>query len=438
MPVVAIVGRPNVGKSTLFNLLIGEKRAIVGPQRGITRDRICGLWQLSEECSVDLIDTGGFDTLPEGPLGASMRIQTMTAIRDADVLLCVLDAQAGITPDDAELVRVLRQGEANVIYVANKVDDPTFDQRSAQLYELGIADFVEISALNRRGVAELRELTLRQVPQIVSPAAEGEDEAIRVGILGRPNVGKSLLLNRIIGYERAIVSPEAGTTRDDVDIRVVHDDRSYVFVDTAGIRRRARIDDELEQLSVMRSLRNIGRAHICLLLIDATEGIYEQDRRLLHLITERGRPCCLVINKTDLIDARQGARLREDIKYAVRYMPDLATVSVSALTGRNVGRIYPQIGHLYTRATTRIATSPLNQALAKVVSAHQPPVVRGKRIKFYYISQTGTLPPHFHVVTNLPRALPETYVRYLTNALKKTCGLEGVPLKISFVGKAGR
>ncbi|HQG32556.1 MAG TPA: 50S ribosome-binding GTPase, partial [Deltaproteobacteria bacterium] len=257
MSVVAIVGRPNVGKSTLFNALIRQHRAIVGPERGITRDRIYARLDLGEDLDVDLIDTGGFDTTGEGSFANVMFEQTMLAIREADLLICLFDVQSEITPDDEELVRIIRESGAQVIYAANKVDDPHGNLPSSMLYELGIHEFVEISARKRTGIPELIERVRSSLLTLPGEPLRDETDAVRVSILGRPNVGKSLMLNRIIGENRSIVSPVAGTTRDYIDIRVTHEGKDYVFVDTAGIRRKARIEDELEKESVMRSLKNI-------------------------------------------------------------------------------------------------------------------------------------------------------------------------------------
>jgi GTP-binding protein len=435
MPVVAIVGRPNVGKSTLFNLLIGQRRAIVGPERGITRDRIYGRWILDEGIEVDLVDTGGFDTIGDIPFSHFVREQTMLAVEDADLILCLFDAQSPPTPDDEELVKLLRETNARVIYLANKVDDPGTRYIAASFFELGISDIIEISALNKVGMTELREAVISSLRAVPTASLEDKTDAVRVSILGRPNVGKSLLLNRIIGEERTIVSPEAGTTRDYVDIMVRRSESEYIFVDTAGIRRKTRIDSNVERISVTRALQNINMSHVCLLLVDPHEGMTDQDKRLCRIIMEHGRALVLVVNKSDLIGDAQRKSVREEIRHSLRYMPDVSILFTSALTGMNVDKLYPFIDDLFVKSTTHIATSRINRLLSEVTDSHSPPLVKGKALKFYYITQTGIVPPRFQIVTNRPDSVPESYSRYLAHTIKKACGMEGIPIRLAFVGK---
>ncbi|HOO39129.1 MAG TPA: ribosome biogenesis GTPase Der [Deltaproteobacteria bacterium] len=435
MSVVAIVGRPNVGKSTLFNSLIGQRRAIVGPERGITRDRLYARLVMDDGIEVDLVDTGGFDTITDGSFARSMREQTLQAIGDADIIVCLFDTQTGITPDDEELVKTLRQSGADVIYVANKVDDPNLAAASAWLYELGLDDFIEISARKKTGLERLIEQIKAHVRKHPREPIEDETDAVRVSILGRPNVGKSLLLNKIIGENRAIVSDEAGTTRDYVDIRIAHEGKEYVFVDTAGIRRKSRIQDSLERLSVMRSLQNVNMSHICLLLVDPFEGVTDQDKRLCRIIMEHGRGFMLIVNKSDLIDTARREEIRRTVRHDLRFLPDVKVVFISALTGKNVARLYPMIDSLFEKTTMNIPTAKINRVFADIVSANPPPAVKGRQLKFFYINQTGTVPPQFRVVSNFPKAVPENYHRYLSHALKKACGMEGISIKLFFAGK---
>ncbi|MEN6474069.1 MAG: ribosome biogenesis GTPase Der [Syntrophaceae bacterium] len=430
---IAIVGRPTVGKSTLFNLLVRENRAIVGPQRGITRDRIYGRWEIDESISVDVVDTGGYDSLAGGQIELSMRDQTLLAIEEADLIVCLLDARAGVTADDLALVRILRESQADVIYAANKVDDPASNLGTAQLYELGLDGFIEISAVNNRvgGLAEaVRERIANQPTQAVQ-----DSSAIRVSILGRPNVGKSMLLNRITGTERAIVSPIPGTTRDYVDIRITHQEKDYVFIDTAGVRRRSHIDDRLEKVSVMRSIHNVEHAQVSLCVMDATEPLTDQDRNLLGIILDRGRACAIVMNKSDLVDAKQKADIRDKMKLVLRYVPDIPILFTSALTGKQVVKIFALIDTLYAKTTTEVQTAVLNKVLQEATNKMHPPSIKGRRVKLFYINQTGTAPPHFRIVSNHPDFVSESYTRYLSAAIKKGCGLEGIPIKIHFVGK---
>ncbi|MBN2297517.1 MAG: ribosome biogenesis GTPase Der [Deltaproteobacteria bacterium] len=435
MSVVAIVGRPNVGKSTLFNSLIGQRRAIVGPERGITRDRLYSRMTIGDDIEIDLVDTGGFDTVKEGVFARSMREQTVQAIADADLVLCLFDSQTGITPDDVELVKTLRASGADIIYVANKVDDPNQAAAIVWLYELGIDGFIEISAQKRSGVDKLVCEIEKFFKQRPGESLEKLTDAVRVSILGRPNVGKSLLLNKIIGQDRAIVSPEAGTTRDYVDIRVSRSAKDYVFVDTAGIRRKSRIDDSLERLSVMRSLQNVNMSHVCLLLVDPFEGVTEQDKRLCRIIMDHGRAFMLIVNKSDLIDSTAREDIRQRIQHELRFFPDVRIVFISALTGKNVGKLYPMIDALFEKTTMQIPTPKINRLFNDIVSAHPPPTVKRRPLKFYYINQVGTVPPQFRIVSNLPKEVPVAYHRYLAGAIKKGCSMDGITIKLHFVGK---
>ena len=434
MSVVAIVGRPNVGKSTLFNSLIGERRAIVGPERGITRDRLYSRLVIGGD-EVDLVDTGGFDTITDGSFARSMREQTVQAIEDADLIVCLFDAQIGITPDDEELVKTLRQSGADVIYVANKVDDPNLAAASALLYELGLDEFIEISASKKIGLKKLISRISEYIQRHPQALLQDDTDAVRVSILGRPNVGKSLLLNKIIGENRAIVSDEAGTTRDYVDIRIAHEGKEYVFVDTAGIRRKSRIHDSVERLSVMRSLQNVNMSHICLLLVDPFEGVTDQDKRLCRIIMDHGRGFMLIVNKSDLIDTAKREEIRHNLVHDFRFLPDVKVVFISALTGKNVARLYPMIDALFEKITMNMPTGRINRIFADIISKNPPPIVKGRQLKFFYINQIGTIPPKFRIVSNFPQAVPENYHRYLSNALKKACGMEGISIKIHFAGK---
>ncbi|HHO75660.1 MAG TPA: ribosome biogenesis GTPase Der [Deltaproteobacteria bacterium] len=435
MSVVAIVGRPNVGKSTLFNALIGQRRAIVGPERGITRDRLYSRMTIGEGIDIDIVDTGGFDTVKEGSFAGSMREQTVQAITDADLVLCLFDSHTGITPDDVELVKTLRASGAPVVYVANKVDDPNQAASTVWLYELGLDGFIEISASKKTGLETLVRHIRGFFQERPVESVERLTDAVRVSILGRPNVGKSLLLNKIIGQERAIVSPEAGTTRDYVDIRVSHSEKDYIFVDTAGIRRKSRIDNSLERLSVMRSLQNVNMSHVCMLLVDPSEGVTEQDKRLCRIIMDHGRAFVLIINKSDLIDAASREEIKHRIKHELRFFPDVRIVFISALTGKNVGKIYPMIDSLFEKTTMQIPTPKINRIFNNIVSSHPPPTVKRRPLKFFYINQVGTVPPQFRIVSNLPNEVPVAYHRYLLGAIKKGCGMDGITIKLSFAKK---
>jgi len=430
---IAIVGRPNVGKSTLFNQLLRDNRAIVGPERGITRDRIYGRWHIDEDHTVDIVDTGGYDSVAEGSIGISMREQTLVAIKDADLILCILDARDGVTRDDYELIEILRHSRCEVIYAANKVDDPNADTGIAQLYELGLDEFIGISAKNRRLDGLIDEIKARlDKSEALLP---DERDHIRVSILGRPNVGKSALLNRITGSERSIVSPVAGTTRDYIDTSFEKGGRKYLFIDTAGIRRKSRIDTKLEKVSVMRSIHNVERSHVCLCLMDATEPVTDQDRHLMGLVQDHSRACAIVINKAELMDEAGRKTVRNRIDLFMRFAADTPVILLSALTAKNVPGLFPLINNLFDKTSKEIPTPQLNRHLISIVEKHQPPVSKNRRIKFYYITQTGTIPPRFRIVTNRPEDIPEAYSRYLVKALKTECGLDGIPVKIKYASR---
>jgi len=436
MPVVAIVGRPNVGKSTLFNLLIGERRAIVGPQRGITRDRIYGRWDLGEGLEVDLVDTGGFDTIGDIPFSVSVREQTLLAIEDADLILCLFDAKSPPTPDDRELVNILRKTAASVIFIANKIDDPSQgDAAVLSLYELGIDEPLAISSLNRAGIQKLKDAVHERLVHSEKMPVESQMDEVRVSILGRPNVGKSLLLNKIIGEDRAIVSPDAGTTRDYVDITIERFGRKYIFVDTAGIRRKARINDAIERFSVMRSLKNIDMSHVCLVLVDPLEGITDQDKRLCGIVMEHGRAFVLVVNKCDLVSDAELKNVQGTIRHSLRFIPDVHLAFTSALTGENIDNLFPIVEALFVKTTTRVPTGLLNRLMSDITESHTPPMIKHRPLKLYYITQTGIVPPRFQIVVNYPEAVSATYSRFFNHSIKKACGMEGIPVMISFTGK---
>lgn len=432
MPVVVIVGRPNAGKSTLFNALIGEWKSIVGPKRGITRDRIFGRWTLAAGLDVDLVDTGGFDTRGDIDLSEGVLRQTMTAIEEAHLVVCLFDGSEPPTPDDRELVDLLRKKGKPAVYAVNKVDDPSNDLALAAFYELGIDDPVAVSARNRLGLADLAEAVRLSLGE-ATPARAHEGQGLRVGILGRPNVGKSLMLNRITGSERALVSPVAGTTRDSVDTTVVRDGKTYTFVDTAGIRRRSRREDSIEFVSVTRALRTIERSDVCLLVLDAAEGLTDQDKRLCGAILDRGRALGVVVNKVDLVDEGGVRLIRESLQRGLSFMPGLPVLFVSALTGAGLDRVYPLADELFAKATTRVPTARLNRFLKDITSTHSGPMVGGKQLKILYITQVDVAPPRFQVVVNTDEAVPRTYARFLANSLRKACGLEEVPVEIRFV-----
>lgn len=438
MPVVVIVGRPNVGKSTLFNVLVGERRSIVGPQRGVTRDRIWGTWRVRDDMAVDLVDTGGFDTTGEIELAGHVLRQTMLAIDEADLVVCLFDARQPLTPDDEELVRTLRIKGCKTVYTANKVDDPSLAGHAAAFCELGIDEPIAVSALNRVGIDALAHAVAQCLGDAAGRESGSETPGTRVSILGRPNVGKSMLLNRLARSERSLVSPMAGTTRDYVDTKVVHEGRTYTFVDTAGIRRKARIEDTLEFVSVTKALKTISRSDVCIVVVDATQGMTDQDKNLCGTVLEHGRPIVVAANKCDLLEEGRERDLRASLRRELSFAPDAPVVLVSALTGKGVPGLYAMVDDLHERASTRVPTAALNRFLADITARRSPPMAKTRPLKLYYITQVGQSPPRFHIVVNRPDDVPRYYIRFIVNALKKACGLEGVPVEVRFVARPGR
>lgn len=423
---VAIVGRPNVGKSTLFNRILGRRKALTRNEPGVTRDLNYA------ECeergrSFILVDTGGFepDELIKDDIARKVKEQLLVAIEEADLIIHLMDGRTGPTPQDEEIVETLRRVDKPVIHVANKLDTPGLMPLKDEFYTLGIAEVWAVSAESGLGVAELVDRILELLPET---REEPADERIRVAIVGRPNVGKSSLLNSLIGRPRTIVSPVAGTTRDAIDTPF----DKYLFVDTAGIRKKQRISRKVEIYSVLSAIRSIERADVVLLVLDGSCGVTTQDEKIAGLVEENARACCIVVNKWDMVkkDHRVSARYREAVCQKMRFIDYAPVLFVSALTGKGVDKILPTIDALYREATTRINTGRLNRLLKEVVSRHHPPVYRGREVKFYYITQTGVLPVRFTAFVNYPEGVPDSYRRYLVGRFREGLGLKNVPLRL--------
>jgi GTP-binding protein len=441
-PLVAILGRPNVGKSTLFNRIAGRRLALVQDVPGVTRDRHYADtdWQGH---SLALVDTGGFVPDEASGLAAQVRAQAELAAQEADVVLMVVDGRDGPTAADESLARALRRTGKPVLLVVNKLDSTTLAETgTADFFRLGIPDVFAVSAEHALGLDALLDAVVTRLGDRAAPAeepAEGEEGPVRLTILGRPNVGKSTLLNAIVKEERVVASPEPGTTRDPIDTTFVHKGRRFVLTDTAGIRRRKSMGEGVEKLSVLAALRRMERAEVAVLVLDGTEPGVDQDARLAGLVAERARALLVVVNKWDLVskDPRTEKRTREELKWTLKFVSYAPIVFVSALTGSKVEKVLDLAAELHDQFRMRTPTPALNKLLAQVVDAHPAPIVDGRPLRLYYIAQVGTAPPAFAVTTNRPEKVPEAYKRYLSNQLRETFGLR-VPLQLFFREKPGR
>ncbi len=433
-PVVAVVGRPNVGKSTLFNRLVRQKLAIVHDEPGVTRDRHYADAFYGGR-NYTLIDTGGFDPESDDPMKLGINRQVQAAIDEADLIVCVLDATTGPTDADRRAVELLRRSSKPVLYAANKADSTIGEAESAELYRLGITQIFPVSALHGRGMGELELAMLAAMP----PEQEGDpaedDGLIRVAIIGRPNAGKSSLVNRLAGEERVLVDSRPGTTRDPIDTLIERDGRRFVLVDTAGIRRKSSVaheESQVEIVSVIHAIRAIERAHVVVLMIDAAEGVSEQDAKILGLAVDRGRGVVIGLNKADLLDARgmASADLRTSEKIA--FVPYAPRMKLSVKNNHGVKPLVAAIVQVHDAFRKRVGTSELNRFFSEVLETHPPPTLGGKSPRLYFVTQAQSSPPVFVVMTNAPESIHFSYHRYIVNQLRKRFGFEGVPVRIRY------
>ena len=425
----AIVGRPNVGKSTLFNALAGEKISIVKDTPGVTRDRIyADVTWLDKEFT--MIDTGGIEPDSKDVILSQMREQAQIAIDTADVILFLTDVRQGLTDADSKVADMLRRSGKPVVLVVNKVD--SFEKYMPDVYEfynLGIGDPVPVSAASRLGIGDLLDLVMEYFPE--HEAGEEDDDRPRVAIVGKPNVGKSSIINRLLGENRVIVSDVAGTTRDAIDTVIVHDQKEYVFIDTAGLRRKSRIKEELERYSIIRTVTAVERADVVLMVIDAVEGVTEQDAKIAGIAHERGKGVIIVVNKWDAIE-KNDRTMREyesRVRQVISYMPYAEIMYVSAVTGQRLNRLYDMIDMIIANQTMRIATGVLNEIMTEAVAMQQPPSDKGKRLKLYYITQVSVKPPTFVIFVNDKELMHFSYTRYLENKIREAFGFRGTPLR---------
>ncbi|MBR3077704.1 MAG: ribosome biogenesis GTPase Der [Oscillospiraceae bacterium] len=428
---VAIVGRPNVGKSMLFNKLTGQRTAIVEDSPGVTRDRIYGKCEWNGR-SFELIDTGGIEPSTGSEMLQFMRRQAEIAIETAEVIIMVTDVKVGVTAADMEVANLLKRSRKPVVVAVNKCDAVgPMNPEVFEFYDLGLGDPVETSAIHGHGTGDLLDF----ITEHLSPDEEEpeKDEVVKVAIVGKPNVGKSSLLNRILGMERVIVSDEAGTTRDAVDSYFENEHGKFLFIDTAGMRRKSKVDDAIEKYSNMRSIAAIDRADVVLILINAGEGVTEQDTKIAGLAHEAGKASILVVNKWDAVekDTHTMDRMTEEVRKGLSYMTYAPILFISAKTGQRVDRLYELINYVNEQSALRITTGMLNSLLADATARVQPPTDKGRRLKIFYATQAGVKPPHFIFFCNDARLFHFSYQRYLENQIRAVFGLEGTPVKIT-------
>jgi GTPase len=426
VPVVAIIGRPNVGKSALFNRIVGDHSAIVSEEAGTTRDRHFALAEWNRR-KFWLVDTGGLTDDPHIPMDVEIKRQVIEAIGEADLLLMVVDAKAGLHPSDTRVLALLRESRKPWLLVANKVDDPASTDYY-EFYELGAGDPLPVSAVNGKNSGDLLDVIAAAIPE--APAEE--EDALRVAVIGRPNVGKSSLVNRILGEERLVVSEIAGTTRDAIDTPLNYHGRRMIFVDTAGLRRQSRVDDGIEFYSALRSRRAIDRADICLLVIDATEGLHNQDLKIAALAWETGRALIIVVNKWDLAEKETNSArdFERECEAKAPFLKFVPFIFLSALSGQRVAKLLSVILDVDAERKKRITTSQVNTTLEALVARKQPPQASGREVKLNYATQVETAPPTIAVFGNNPDLVQEHYIRYLHNGFREAWGFTGNPLRV--------
>ena len=429
-PLVAIVGRPNVGKSMLFNRLVGKRLSIVEDTPGVTRDR---LYAECEWCgrTFDMVDTGGIEPSTDSEILQFMREQAQIAIDAADVIVLVTDIRTGVTAADKDVANMLLRSRKPVVLAVNKADSTgPEDPAVYEFYELGLGDPIAVSAVHGHGTGELLDACLAHLPPQTDE--EEEDDRIKVAVIGKPNVGKSSLINCILGEKRVIVSNVAGTTRDAVDTSFENDKGKYVFIDTAGIRRKSKVDERVEKFSVMRAQLAIERADVCVIMIDAREGVTEQDTKIAGLAHEAGKASIVVVNKWDLVEKETGTmeKMRKDVMRDLSFMSYAPILFISALTGQRTERLLELINFVNDQSNMRISTGMLNDVLADAQARVQPPTDKGRRLKIYYMTQTGIKPPNFVIFCNSRELFHFSYQRYLENQIRSVFGLEGTPVRI--------
>ncbi len=429
-PIVAVVGRPNVGKSTLFNALAGEKIAIVKDTPGITRDRIYTDVSWLDH-AFTLIDTGGIEPDSSDIILSQMREQAQIAIDTADVILFIVDVKQGLVDSDMKVADMLRKSRKPVLLVVNKVDDfNKFLMDTYEFYNLGIGDPIPISAANRLGIGDMLDKVVEHFDED-KLVDEEEDDRPKIAIIGKPNVGKSSLINKLIGENRVIVSDVAGTTRDAIDTPVKYNGKEYVFIDTAGLRRKNKVKEDLEHYMIIRTVSAVERADVVVLVIDANEGVTEQDAKIAGIAHERGKGFIVAVNKWDLVEKNDKTiyRFTEKVRSTLSFMPYSEMLFISAKTGQRIGKLYETIDAVIENCSLRVATGVLNEIMSEAVAMQQPPSDKGKRLRLYYITQVAVKPPTFVIFVNDKQLMHFSYTRYIENQIRNAFGFKGTPLK---------
>lgn len=431
IPIVAVVGRPNVGKSTLFNKLIGQRLSIVEDTPGVTRDRIYGKCEWLDR-SFMLVDTGGIEPYSDDVILSQMRRQAQLAIESASVIILVTDVRSGVTATDQDVASMLQKSGKPIVLCVNKCDSlgnvpPDF----YEFYNLGLGDPVAVSSVHGHGTGDLLDMVLEHLP--ADSEGDYEEDYIKVAVIGKPNAGKSSLVNKMAGEERVIVSDIAGTTRDAVDTVIENENGKFVFIDTAGIRRKSKIDEAIEKYSVLRAYMAVDRADVCVIMLDATTGFTEQDSKVAGYAHEQGKACIVAVNKWDLIekDGKTMDEFRKKLEIDFSFMPYAPFIFISAKTGQRVERLYELIKYVADQNAMRISTGKLNDVLAEATARVQPPSDKGKRLKIYYMTQASSKPPTFVTFVNNAELFHFSYQRYLENRIRETFGLEGTPIRIT-------
>lgn len=429
-PLIAIVGRPNVGKSMLFNRIVGQRLSIVEDTPGVTRDRLYASGDWSGHV-FDIVDTGGIEPTTDNEILMFMREQALLAIDTADVIVFVGDITTGVTAADHEVANMLLRSRKPVVLAVNKCDSiGHVNPDIYEFYALGLGDPISVSAVHGHGTGDVLDECIKHFPD--ESEEDEDDDTVKVAIIGKPNVGKSSLTNKILGEKRVIVSNVAGTTRDAVDSRFENEYGKYLFIDTAGIRRKSKVDDRIEKFSVMRAQMAIDRADVCLIMIDAREGVTEQDTKVAGMAHEAGKACIIVVNKWDLIekDGKTMDKMRAEVQRDLSYMTYAPILFISALTGQRVERLFELINYVNEQSAMRITTGMLNNVLADATARVQPPTDKGRRLKIYYMTQTGVKPPTFVAFCNSAELFHFSYQRYLENQIRNIFGLEGTPVRM--------
>ena len=433
-PIVAVVGRPNVGKSTIFNKLTGTKISIVEDTPGVTRDRIFGEVEWLNKYFT-IIDTGGIEPESDDIILSQMRNQAMLAVDMAHVILFVVDGKSGLTAADKEVADILRRTKKPVLLVVNKIDSKSQFDNIYDFYELGLGNPIAISGANSMGLGDLLDEVVENFPEGMN--MEYDEDVIRVAITGKPNAGKSSILNNILGKERVIVSPIAGTTRDAIDTYFEKDENKFLLIDTAGIRRRSKVYENVERFSVIRSMSAVDRADVVLIVIDATEGVTEQDTKIAGIAHDEGKACIFVVNKWDLIekDNKTMGNFRMSVREKFPFMTYAPILFVSAVSNQRIGKILETVVEVSAEQNKRVTTSVLNQVIGEAIMLNQPPSDKGRRLKIYYGTQTGVKPPTFNLFINDKELTHFSYTRYLENRLRENFGFEGTSIKIEYSQK---